>query len=161
MSKFTQKCKNSPPCSRPSSQLWTKWYHWLPGIQGHSVQRKGRVRHGQSRTDCLEEKGWDIGYQEGGRRKKKRALLKQVRKRAKAKGQTSKEGKAGEKNACRLVKPCFLSPLPHSSFNSLSLCLRGGQVCSDVDLCKKTQEQKEREWAGVPRGQMRWKCPFS
>lgn len=91
---------------------------------------------------------------------KKRALLKQVRKRAKAKGQTSKEGKAGEKNACRLVKPCFLSPLPHSSFNSLSLCLRGGQVCSDVDFCKK-QEQKEREWAGVPRGQMRWKCLFS
>lgn len=91
---------------------------------------------------------------------KKRALLKQVRKRAKAKGQTSKEGKAGGKNACRLVKPCFLSPLAHSSFNSLSLCLRGDQVCSNVDLCKK-QEQKEREWAGVARGQMRWKCPFS
>lgn len=48
---------------------------------------------------------------------KKRALLKQVRKRAKAKGQTSKEGKAGGKNACRLVKPCFLSSLAHSSLS--------------------------------------------
>lgn len=47
----------------------------------------------------------------------KRALLKQVRKRAKAKGQTSKEGKAGGKNACQLVKPCFLSSFAHSSLS--------------------------------------------
>lgn len=62
-------------------------------------------------------KGGILDIKREGEGKKKRALLKQVRKRAKAKGQTSKEGKAGGKNACQLVKPCFLSSLAHSSLS--------------------------------------------
>lgn len=106
------------------------------------MQRKGRVRHGQSHTDCLEEKGWDIGYQDwgvggGG------VLLKQVRKRAKAKRADQRGGKAGEKKACQPVR-CFWAMLPLPLLHLISFSLSSeGQICSGVDFVKDKSREKE------------------
>ena len=145
----------SPPCLRPCSQLWAKWYHRLPGIQGHSVQRKkGGWGIGRAIHIALEEKGKerkrgrDIGYQE-----RKGALLKQVAKDSGGNGAGPRRGKSGEKRAHRPVKGYGAhpsSPLSCFHLGSSLFSLSGeAQVCNSVHVsesmcCKK--RERGREW---------------
>lgn len=59
-------CQNHAQATLPlrarglCSLLWTKWYQRLPGIQGHSVQRKREGMNKQSQSERERNRCWNV-----------------------------------------------------------------------------------------------------
>lgn len=101
-------------------------------------KRKGEAWAEPYRLPGRERVGYWISR--GREKEKKKSLVETSKEESKGK-RADQQGGEGRRKECL---PACQTMLPLLSCSQL-FCLRGGQVCSNVDLCKKKNKNRKKE----------------